>query len=231
MASKSGSSTFPSAMSISATTGTNATYRGDSNVDTLNYSNVTFANAAITHSGENWNVSYTATSSGSKSGSGASATDTLIAIERIGFSDGTHVALDVGINEDAGAALALLYAGFGAMPDSTTLGEWIYKADQLRDSATFDNSKVTALADQMIKHYLPNGINNQDLVSAIYTHVVGQGPDQGALNTFTQAIDNGTYTQASLLAMAAETSLNTNHYVQLVGQGIQYTQYSPGKAG
>ncbi|WP_333878845.1 DUF4214 domain-containing protein [Methylobacter sp.] len=231
MASKSGATTFPSSMTITASTGNNASYVGNDNVDTISYGNVTPGNATIAHSGDHWNISYTTTVSGSKSGSSTSGSDTLTAIERISFSDGTHVALDLGLNEDAGAALALLYAGFGKMPDSVTLGKWIYQADQLRDSSTFDNSKITTLADAVLKYYVPNGVSNADLVNILYTNVVGHAPDQDSLKAFTQLIDNGTYTQASFIAMAAETNTNTDHLVSLTGQGLQYTQYTPGKAG
>lgn len=168
--------------------------------------------------------------SGSKAGSTA-ATDTLQGIERLSFSDGVYVALDIATpNQVAGAALALLYAGFNSLPDAVTFGHWIAKADQINDSPTFDSSKVESLAQVMLTEFAPDGISNSDLVNTLYTNVVGHTPDFAVLNQFTQSINNGTYSQAGLFALAAESSLNTDHYATLVGNGLQYVPES-GKLG
>lgn len=171
--------------------------------------------------------------SGSKSGSTA-ATDTLQSIERLSFSDGVYVALDIATpNQVAGAALALLYAGFNSLPDAVTFGHWIAKADQINDSPTFDSSKVESLAQVMLIEFTgfaSDGISNSDLVNTLYTNVVGSAPSNDDLNYFTQLIDNGTYSQAGLFALAAESSLNTDHYATLVGNGLQYVPES-GKLG
>jgi hypothetical protein len=168
--------------------------------------------------------------SGSKAGSTA-ATDTLQGIERLSFSDGVYVALDIATpNQVAGAALALLYAGFNSLPDAVTFGHWIAKADQINDSPTFDSSKVESLAQVMLTEYAPGGVSNSDLVNTLYTNVVGHAPDFAVLNQFTQSINNGTYSQAGLFALAAESSLNTDHYATLVGNGLQYVPES-GKLG
>jgi hypothetical protein len=172
-------------------------------------------------------------SSGGKSGSGGTttATDTLHSIERLNFSDGVNIALDINSPDQvAGAALALLYAGFHSLPDATTFGHWIAKADLLHDSQAFDNSKVESLAQEMLAEYAPNGINNSALINILYTNVVGHTPDSSDLNYFSQLLDTGTYSQAGLFALAAESNLNTEQYTTLIGNGLQYVPES-GKVG
>lgn len=252
--SKSGISSLASSLILQSGIGS-ANLSGDNNVDTVSYSIPYSQISSIAHSKDgSWavNYNYTPTSSstsgskeggsstsgskegdstsGSKAGS-AAATDTLQGIERLNFSDGVYVALDIATpNQVAGAALALLYAGFNSLPDAVTFGHWIAKADQINDSPTFDSSKVESLAQVMLTEFAPDGISNSDLVNTLYTNVVGHAPDFAVLNQFTQSINNGTYSQAELFALAAESSLNTDHYATLVGNGLQYVPES-GKLG
>lgn len=252
--SKSGISSLASSLILQSGIGS-ANLSGDNNVDTVSYSIPYSQISSIAHSKDgSWavNYNYTPTSSstsgskkggsstsGSKEGDSTSgskadstaATDTLQGIERLSFSDGIYVALDINTpNQVAGAALALLYAGFNSLPDAVTFGHWIAKADQINDSPTFDSSKVESLAQVMLTEFAPDGISNSDLVNTLYTNVVGHTPDFAVLNQFTQSINNGTYSQAGLFALAAESGLNTDHYATLVGSGLQYVPES-GKLG
>ncbi|MEK7302725.1 MAG: hypothetical protein AAB073_06200 [Pseudomonadota bacterium] len=253
--SKSGISSLASSLILQSGIGS-ANLFGDNNVDTVSYSIPYSQISSIAHSKDgSWavNYNYTPTSSSSTSGSkeggsstsgskegdntsgskagSTAATDTLQGIERLSFSDGVYVALDIATpNQVAGAALALLYAGFNSLPDAVTFGHWIAKADQINDNLTFDSSKVESLAQVMLTEFAPGGISNSDLVNTLYTNVVGHTPGFAVLNQFTQSINNGTYSQAGLFALAAESSLNTDHYATLVGNGLQYVPES-GKLG
>lgn len=252
--SKSGISSLASSLILQSGIGS-ANLFGDNNVDTVSYSIPYSQISSIAHSKDgSWavNYNYTPTSSstsgskeggsstssskggGSTSGSKASstaATDTLQGIERLSFSDGVYVALDIATpNQVAGAALALLYAGFNSLPDAVTFGHWVAKADQINDNPTFDHSKIENLAQTMLTEYAPDGVSNSNLVNDLYTNVVGSAPSNDDLNYFTQLINNGTYSQAGLFALAAESSLNTDHYATLVGNGLQYVPES-GKLG
>ncbi|MBL0009861.1 MAG: hypothetical protein IPP22_00250 [Nitrosomonas sp.] len=214
----------------------NVSFYGGNNVDTVSYAVPYSQVSSIVQSKDgSWAINYNIISTsgskdGSKSGSTA-ATDSLHGIERVSFSDGIYVALDIASpNQVAGAALALLYAGFNSLPDAKTFGHWIAKADDINDSPTFDNLKIESLAQTMLKEYVPEGISDSSLVNILYTNVVGHVPDDSTLNYFTQLIADNTYTQAGLSALAAESSLNTDQYANLIGNGLQYVP-EHGKVG
>ncbi|MDD2761135.1 MAG: hypothetical protein PHH11_12680 [Methylomonas sp.] len=220
--------------------GVGGTLTGTSAIDTVTY-NMPFSTVSISHSeagksdsGDSWTVGYSS-GSGGKTG-GTSGSDTLVDIERMSFSDGTHVALDVLQWEDsAGAALALCYAGFGGMPDAETLGHWIYEADNASTSSKSGSSEPQAriehVAQSILDYYVPGGIDNGSLVQILFSNVVGRAPDPAEQSIFTNALDQGQFTPASLFALAAETDMNTGHYIDLVGSGVVYTPYSSSKTG
>jgi len=236
--SKSGSTSLDTAVNLEGGASGNVSFSGGNNVDTVSYIIPYSQISSIVQSKDgSWAINYTITSTsgskdGSKSGSStAAATDSLHDIERVSFSDGVHVALDIASpNQVAGAALALLYAGFDSLPSATTFGHWIAKADEINDSTTFDGSKVESLAQTMLTEYVPGGISDSSLVNILYTNVVGHVPDHDELNHFTQLLADGTYSQAGLFALAAESSLNTEQYAALIGNGLQYVAEN-GKVG
>jgi len=160
-----------------------------------------------------------------------SGTASLRGIERIHFID-TSYALDLDIDENAGAALALLYAAFDNMPDAVTFGKWIAKADSLGNqseskSGSSDDSKdIVDLAQSMIEYYAPQGVSNSNLVTLLYSNIVNQAPTAEQQQYYVDLIDNGSYSQASFLAMAAQTEQNTIQYVGLTQDGLAYTQES-----
>lgn len=219
----------------SGKSGENTTLSGGNNIDIVTYLVPYSDVSSISHIKEgSWTAEYNFTpTNGEKNGSGnaSKVTDTLHDIERLKFSDDTYIALDIITpNEPAGAALALLYAGFNAIPDPDPFGHWIAKADQINNSPIFDNADVENLAHAMLKEFVPTGISNSNLVSVLYTNVVGQTPDQSDLDFYTQLIDNGSFSQASLFAFAAESNLNTEHYATLIGNGLPY-EPELGKSG
>lgn len=154
--------------------------------------------------------------------------DTILQIERLSFTD-TKVALDLDHDDNAGAALAVLYAAFDELPDADNFGYWINESDQISTS-TMVGSRIENMADLMLDYYAPDGVSNEDLVNLLYNNILDKEPTELETATFVDIINNGTYTQASFLAMAAETDLNQNQYVELVGQGLAYNEYDS-KAG
>jgi len=158
-------------------------------------------------------------------------------IERLEFGDGTKVALDViSPTQSAGAAVALWYAYYDQLPGGFDLGGWIAKADQIHDSPVFDQNDLEELAQSMLTSFTSSsnsgskdgsgsknsGISNTDLVTRLYTNIVGTAPSSDDLNYFTQLIETGAYTQAGLFAYAAAHELNTEQYADLMGSGLQY---------
>lgn len=66
------------------------------------------------------------------------------------------------------------------------------------------------------------------MVDLLYTHVVGAAPDALTRKSFTDLLDNGVYSVASLGVLAANTDLNKTN-VDLVGlakTGLAYLPFS-----
>lgn len=223
-------------------TGGSGTITGTSGVDTVQYPNLNIGDVTISGGGSKdggWTVQYSSSSSGSDSKSGGSTdsksggggTDTLSSIERLQFADG-NVALDLQVSDNAGAALALLYAAFNTIPDAETLGQWIYQADSLASSfSKSGGSTMEGLAQAIIDHYAPGGVDNGSLVHLLYGNVIGEPPSEEDAGYFVGLLDDGTYSQAGLYALAASTPLNTDHYADLIGNGLVYTPYTTSKMG
>lgn len=218
---------------------------GTSMLETLQYGKVKSTDAVLSQTAEGWTVNYTASYTNSKSGSPitVSGTDTLTGIERLAFADKT-LALDVQDTQSAaGAALAVYQAAFNTQPDATTLGYWINTADHSiapssksgsntqTPSTTPNASLTTSIAEAALSHYAQGGIGNDALVGLLYKNLTGHDADTGTIRAFSSQIENGTYSQASLIALAAEQPQTQVECIGLVGQGVAYTPYSGSKVG
>lgn len=149
--------------------------------------------------------------------SGPQGTDTLVAIERVQFSD-AKLALD--LSGAAGNTAKLIGAAFGASYIGPAFnGEGIRLFDQgmsMRDVAELVLN--TALFTQ-----LAGSRSNEAVVTALFSHVVGRAPSPTDLNFYTDMLKSGT-SQADLLVLAAETAQNALN-IDLVGlsaSGLQY---------
>ena len=205
-------------------------------LDSVTYSNHAFSDVAISknqstdsksgQTSENWNVAFSLSNTDSKSGNTLFGNDIIsIDVERLVFTD-TSLALDLDVGDRAGTAVALLYAAFDDMPDADVLGKWITQSDKTATPSKqggLDDQHSSNLAQTMIDHYAPQGIDNSSLVSLLYTNIIGDSPSSNVLAGFVNQIDSGAHTQASFFAMAAETDFNTNQYVDLIGTGLKYT--------
>jgi serralysin len=137
-------------------------------------------------------------------------TDLLSGIERLELSDAL-LAFDTDAGEPVWQAAALLWAGFGAAPDMSTLSRWVAQADAAAD--------MDALAQAMLNFYVPGGISDAALVTHLFGTIVGRAPTQDELNQFTGMIGAGrTFeTQADLAAFAASHDLNTGRLAGFTG--------------
>lgn len=200
---------------------------GTDGIDFVTYENHRFNEVTVTPAEDDesdaWTLEF-GDASDSKSSSPA-GTDYLEGIERLEFID-SMVALDLELEDPAGAALALTFAAFDNIVDSETLGFWIAQADSLWESSNDENSDVfmDALAQQIIDHYAPE-IDNAAVVHLLYTNIVGQEPTAAEADSFVQLIENGTFTQASIFTYAASLDLNTEGYQELTTSGLNYQAY------
>lgn len=228
-----------------------ATYTGTSGTDTFTY-DFAYSTADIkwisdSKGGSGIEVSYTSPSSassgsktgstttgsktGSTTGSTASTSDIFYDYERIRFSD-YEAAFDIEWTESAGAALALINAGFGDIDSESNpdIGRWVHVSDTYASSGsksdTDSHARVEYVAQSMLDYYAPN-ISNKSLVYILYTNVVGTEPTLSQQNSFVHLLEQGTYTQAGLFALAAESELNTEEYYYDESEGLSHYYYTP----
>lgn len=218
-----GTLTLASLLTIAAETATNQATQG---LTTLNQSGVSFTPVTITGSVNS--VTYTNPSNDySVTGNavnntvtvtGAGVTDPMVNVQRVHFSDET-IAFDLGANQSAGEAVLLLSTAQGntGISNKTNLGAVI---------ATLDGGgTLTQAAQNLLTSGAIAYSGNTDMVTKVWQNVVGTPIDSVDLSLFTMDLSNGTFSQASLLALAAETTTNLQH-VSLLGiaaHGVAFT--------
>jgi len=148
------------------------------------------------------------------------ATDQLISIERLQFSD-TSVALDFAKGQSAYNSATLIGTAFGAdyIDDYFGIGLSIFDI----------GSTVSDVAHLITQNNLIENLfgidSNEDWVAHVYENVVGAAPDEAALALYTGYLDNGDFTKAELLALAQSVA-SIDEQVGIVGlqsTGLEYT--------
>jgi hypothetical protein len=145
-------------------------------------------------------------------------TDTLTNVERLQFSD-MSIALDV--NGNAGKVAKILGAVFGAeqVSNKTYAGIGL----NLLDQGLVSYERLMQLA---IEAKLGVGASNAQVVNLLYRNLTKASADANSVGYWTHQIDQGTYSQASLAAMAAELDVNKQN-INLVGLMEVGLAYSP----
>ncbi len=147
--------------------------------------------------------------------------DSLTEIERIKFSD-KAIAFD--LDENAGSALKILGATFGApsVLNKQYVGVGLFILD-----AGWTDEETMQLA---IASRLGDSATNQDIVNLLYTNIFGAAPTASEEAYFQGLLDRGEITAAKLGMVAAQTDININNIVDLIGltelieNGIEYFQ-------
>lgn len=134
-------------------------------------------------------------------------TDTLNGIERISFSD-EHLALDVDGN--AGIVARALGAVFGA--GSIANKEYVGIGLGLLDGGM----SYSSLMEFAINTKLGANVSDNDIVNLLYTNVMGNAPSTSDLNYYVGLLLNGTYTEADLGILAADSTINASN-INLIG--------------
>lgn len=153
-------------------------------------------------------------------GSTGNAMDFFRNIERICFAD-QALALDV--TGDAGRVAKTLGAVFGqaAVANKQYVGIGLYFLDVLHYG-------YTDLMQLAIDARLGPNASHTQVVDLLYTNVVGRAPDVNTRQSFTDLLDGGIYSVASLGQLAAETPLNQAN-INLVGlaqTGLAYVPFT-----
>ncbi|QOJ22171.1 MAG: hypothetical protein HRU77_12380 [Gammaproteobacteria bacterium] len=134
-------------------------------------------------------------------------TDTLNGIERISFSD-DHLALD--IDGNAGITAKTLGAVFGK--DALANKEYAGIGLKLLDGGMSYND----LMELAINTELGTHADDTAIVNLLYSNVVGTTPSASDLNYYTGLLQNGSYNEASIGILAADSTANANH-INLIG--------------
>ena len=142
-------------------------------------------------------------------------TDVFSGVSRLHFSN-ESVAFDLGANQSAGQAAELIGAAYGSssVSDAALFGQTL---------ALFDGGKNMQQAAQTVLNGLNFG-SYAAFVSAVWQNLAGSPIDAADLSTFTGLLNNGTFTEASLLAAAASLSVNQSNIglVGLASHGIAF---------
>lgn len=155
---------------------------------------------------------------------GALGTDTLVSVERLGF-DGASKVLALDLDGHAGTVAKLIGALFGP--------GWLQRADIVGVGLALldDGWSPLQLAQAAVASSLftteAGSSSNRDFVVLVYTHVFGRPPGSADLQSFTSLLDRGTYTQASLALLAADSAHNVAN-IDLVGLAASGLEYLPG---
>lgn len=157
----------------------------------------------VTYEGlrQNYSVNLDASGADVRDKLGLEGTDRLVSIERIHFGD---VSLALDMTGHAGTVLKILGTVFGpdAIHNKAYAGIGLHYLDQLG----YSDSELMALA---LNVRLGSQVADPaQVVSLLYTNVVGGAPPAQALDSFVAMLQSGQYTATSLAMMASQTDLN-----------------------
>lgn len=146
---------------------------------------------------------------------GAEGADRLAGVERLQFADG-HVAFD--LDSHAGSVAKVLGAVFGkhevANREYTGIGL------RLMDGG-MGYQDLMGLA---VDHRLGSSATHSEVVTLLYTNVVGSAPSSSVLAGYVELLDSGQHGKSSLAVLAAETDLNAANIglAGLAATGLPY---------
>lgn len=129
---------------------------------------------------------------------GSDGTDALVGVERLQFSD---IALALDLDGHAGTTARLIAATFGAA--AVAIPQYVGIGLAQLDAGT----TPLQLAQLALDARLGAGASASDIVTTLYTQVVGVAPGPAQLAQYTGMLASGAHTPASLTLLAAETDL------------------------
>lgn len=151
-----------------------------------------------------------------------STVQSLTNIERIKFSD-QYLAIDMAPMQAGGITSKILGAVFGkaALANKEYVGIGLHFVDDLHYS-------YADLMQLAINARLGANPTSAQVVDLLYSNVVGTAPDAVTRKSYTDLLDDHTFTVASLGVLAAETDLNKAN-INLVGlaqTGLEYLAFT-----
>lgn len=148
--------------------------------------------------------------------SGKSGTDLLSGVERVLFSDGTAVALDIG--GAAGETYRLYQAAFNRKPDAGGVGFWL---DQLDHGLSLQKMAQFFLdSPESVRTY--GALDNTAFVNLMYANVLHRVPDADGLKFYLDGFGAGTFSRAQVLQGFSESNENQAAVIGSITNGVDY---------
>ena len=158
------------------------------------------------------------------------ATDTLVNVERLQFTD-ANIALDTDAANSAGGIYRLYKAALDRNPDLGGLGYWIAQADagtkdavRMATDFTYADEFKTLYGVQTVDNYM-TGEDITALVTKIYENVLDRAPDAGGRDYYVGQITAKSKTVGQVLAEISDSTENKLAVADLIGTGIEYTPW------
>ena len=183
-------------------------FSGGAGLDAVDYGR-TSVNYTVTASGKAFTVS-------DKGGSGG--VDLVAGVERLEFSDGSGVALD--IDGAAGQTYRLYQASFNRSPDLGGFSFWLDKMDDglgLVSMAQYFLNSAENIATY-------GALTDVQFVNQIYTNVLHRQADAGGVDFYLKGLAAGV-TRATVLADFSESPENQAAVIGSITNGMNYTVY------
>jgi len=153
---------------------------------------------------------------------GLEGADSLINVERIKFYD-TNIALDIGVNQNAGSAYLLYQAAFNRHPDTPGVGYWIAQLDKGANIVT-DVAQAFISSDEFKGLYGANP-SVASYVNLLYQNVLHRAGEAGGVNYWNGQLNNNIFTRAQVLEYFAASPENVAAVAPDIAHGIQYQQW------
>jgi len=183
---------------------------GTNKFDTVS-SNLASHKARITKTSLGWSI---------QNNDDTQDTDTLVAVERVDFSNGQSHAFDVGTNGNAGKTAKMLTVLFGpqALNNPQYVGIGIATLD---DGQTYQELITTALS--------VSGLASSDqLVSALYRNLTGYEGTAFQKKLYIDMLDSGAITSERLIELAGDAAMQIQtNLINLADTGLAYKQSLP----
>jgi Ca2+-binding RTX toxin-like protein len=145
-------------------------------------------------------------------------TNNLYDIERLQFAD-TMVALDIGVNQNAGKAYMLYQAAFNRTPDTGGLGFWI---DALDHGANINDVAQAFINSSEFTNLYGANPSASTFVNGLYQNVLDRAADSGGLAYWEDLLNNHALSQAQVLESFASSSENVTNVTPDIRTGIHY---------
>jgi hypothetical protein len=194
-----------------APAGANGAIDGQGGIDTVAF---TGARSNYTVAKETWGFGVT-------DKVGGDGHDAVINVERLQFSDGNAVALD--LSGSAGAAFRLYQAALDRPAEKAGLGFWIYQLDR---GLSLDDmvQDIINTQPEFIQKYGANPTDAQ-FVNLLYANVLHRTPDAAGYDFWLKALTNHDTTHVGIVKFFSESPENQAQVIGSIQNGIEYTPW------